>query len=147
MSYLIALVGIFKSSHIGWELPQSWTEEDVDGKGPANYGYLALNYTSDPSRGCAPVWQAREELTFARCLAGSRGTFMRGLNVRPKSKLKRTVDQNDLVRYRALSMTPMYENIERGTEIESDIFHDRCKSHVQKFMGDKSKFQRAYGKF
>jgi hypothetical protein len=130
----------------GWELPTSWTEEDGDGKGPPNYGYITFLYTSDPSTGCTPIWAAREELTVTRCLAGTRGIFIRGLNVRPKSKVKKQND-DELLKFATLTRNPLYQTKKDYFESESDYFHDKCKDAGHKYYGAKANFQRAAGKF
>ena len=60
-----------------WVLPPNWGD---DTPGPPQLGMLAFKYDSDPSLGCSPVWKARLELTAFRSLAGTRGTFIRGVD-------------------------------------------------------------------
>ncbi|CAN0531115.1 unnamed protein product, partial [Laminaria digitata] len=56
----------------GWELPISWTTPDSDHNGgPRHFGRLTLTYSSDPTKGCAPIWDLRETLA-ARFLTGHR---------------------------------------------------------------------------
>ena len=130
----------------GWELPTSWTEEDGEGKGPAEYGYVTLNYTSEASTGCSPVWPAREELTFARCLAGSRGSFIKGLKVRPKSRLSKTGDDMSRTAHAPFSRQPLYTEDEYF-ESESDIFALQANERMGKYFGPKAKFVKPPGKF
>ena len=52
---------------VGWVLPKSWTgrEDDTDNAGncgPKDFGRLDLEYTSDTSLDCNPVWTVRKEL-------------------------------------------------------------------------------------
>lgn len=89
-------------------------------------------------RGCAPVWAAREELTYARCLAGSRGAFIKGLDVRPKSKARKS-NPDAKIKQLNLSTEPMYRDAGDILETDSDTFHDRCKEHIKRFMGQRTK--------
>lgn len=61
----------------GWELPASWaaSDEEFDGEGgPRRFGRLRCRYTSDPDRGCDPVWGVRRDL-MARFLCGTVRVF------------------------------------------------------------------------
>lgn len=129
----------------GWELPISWTEDDAEGKGPSNYGFLTFTYSSEPSRGCSVVWAAREELTFARCLAGSKGSFIRGLNVRPKSRMKK-IEENETDLYARLTSDSLFDSTELY-ESASDLLNEKAKDVTVKYFGHNAKFQRAPGKF
>lgn len=91
------------------------------------------------------MWPAREELTYARCLAGSRGTFIKGLDVRPKSRVRKSFADTK-IKHIKLSMEPMYKQEGEFFETESDVFHDRCKEHVKRFMVLRSKNSRSSGK-
>lgn len=56
----------------GWELPLSWTTPDTDHNGgPRRCGRLTLRYSSDPAKGCAPIWKLRETL-ISRVLVGDK---------------------------------------------------------------------------
>ena len=49
----------------GWELPISWSTEDweLNGEGgPRRFGRLQLKYTSDPTLGCDPQWDFRNNI-------------------------------------------------------------------------------------
>lgn len=49
----------------GWELPISWSTDDweLNGEGgPRKFGRLQLKYTSDPSLGCDPQWEFRNQI-------------------------------------------------------------------------------------
>ena len=63
----------------GWELPRSWTgrEHEIDNAGncgPRDFGRLDLEYTSDPTLDCNPVWAVREELKN-RVLVGTKRQY------------------------------------------------------------------------
>jgi uncharacterized membrane protein YgcG len=59
-----------------WKMPAGWGEET---SGPPKYGLLALKYECDPTKKCEPDYRARVELTALKSLAGTRGTFVRGV--------------------------------------------------------------------
>ncbi|OQS06210.1 hypothetical protein THRCLA_01739 [Thraustotheca clavata] len=56
----------------GWQLPVSWAKDDgITEDGPRRSGWLTLEYTSAPERGCSPVVALRQELQ-SKVLCGTR---------------------------------------------------------------------------